>query len=155
VTISSCGALGDIRPHRGKRARKVRARTADLAERLVKNDAGDDYLRRREVVGRGDPSIGETSDAPHARARAPAADPNREAALALRSWVERDLVRVKPPRKRLRRVTEVCSKHAQRLVESRPTLLEVDSDCRIVPRRRTRSHPEDQPTAREDVERDR
>src|SRR5262249_54459434 len=108
----------------------------------------------RRVVGGRKPAIAETGDAAQTRLRAPASEPQRDAATLPRRGGQpgrrRGVVRaVIRGRLRLKQGLE----QADRLVEALPSLLERRSDRRVVCLGRTRADAGDHAAVGEDVQR--
>ena len=95
--------------------------------------AGVGEALRRRVVGGGEPAVARPRDAREAGARAPASDPQRDAALpAGRARARRRAERVVARLLGQRLAPEQRSQHGDRLVESLPALLERDADGVVV-----------------------
>src|SRR6478609_2056483 len=95
-------------------------------------------LWRRDVVRGREPTVGESRRATEPRVRAPTADPDRWTRRVDRTRLEVETFgRVEAAGERRRIGLEQRAQRLDRLVEARPSLVEVDADRGVVQRRRS------------------
>lgn len=109
---------------------------------------------RCRVIGGGQPAVGETGHATKPDVRAPAAHPDRwSVRLGWQRFQGKTLRRVEAADERRTARLPQRTERADRLVEPLPSFREVETDGRVVLRRRARTHCHEQPTPRKTIDR--
>ena len=122
--------VGDVAPHGRNRVREGVGRLPAILQLQAKGLPGFAEQLRRRVVGRCQPSVGETSDATKPGIRAPATNPDRWSVRLRRQWFQRETLgrveaaderRATWSPQRARSAPIASSNRCQRSEKSRPT----------------------------------
>ena len=146
-------AVGDVEPHGRQRVGEAVGILAMGRKQILQPGPGLAEVGRRRVVGRRQPTVGQSRGPAKPRIRAPAPHPDRRSCSARRVGIEADVPgRVEAALERWAVGAPEGAQGADRLVETGPTLLEVDVDALVVLLGGARTDRDDQPATGQTVD---